>query len=124
MNISQVYTVLSFLLLYLSVNIQDQASENVHIGLRKKMVISAICACTVLITMVAMTLDWTPLSYNYVLGVQGRYFIQLMIPVIWLLRNSMVEVKSAFRKRIVLLSAMLNLWILVFVFAQFIVGRS
>ncbi len=123
-NISQVYTVLSFLLLYLSVNIQDQASENVHIGLRKKMVISAICACTVLITMVAMTLDWTPLSYNYVLGVQGRYFIPLMIPVIWLLRNSMVEVKSAFRKRIVLLSAMLNLWILVFVFAQFIVGRS
>ena len=123
-GIQQVCTVISFMLLYLSINIQDDASGHIHIGLRKKMVISAICACTVLITFAAMTLDWTPLSYNYILGVQGRYFIPLMIPVIWLLRDPLVEVKSMVRKKIVLFSTMLNIWILVFVFAQYIVGRN
>lgn len=120
-NLPQVYAVISFVIFLLAVNIRDDVSAHIQIGLGKKIWITVLGAGTVLCTMLIMTVSWTPVSYNYITGVQGRYFIPLLIPIIWLLRNNMIEVNSAIRKHIVFFSTMLNVWILVYVFAQCIV---
>ncbi|MCD8075014.1 MAG: DUF2142 domain-containing protein [Lachnospiraceae bacterium] len=121
-DVPQVYAVASFVMLLLAVNIRDERSEAARIGFGKKLWIAFLCAGCVFATILVMTVSWTPMSYDYVAGVQGRYFIPLLIPAIWLLPSRLVEVKSVVRKYLVFGTGLLNLWILVYVFAQYIVG--
>lgn len=121
-DVPQVYAVASFVMLLLAVNIRDERSEAAQIGFGKKLWVAFLCAGCVFATILVMTVSWTPMSYDYVAGVQGRYFIPLLIPAIWLLQSRLVEVKSVVRKYLVFGTGLLNLWILVYVFAQYIVG--
>jgi len=121
-DIPQVYAVASFLMLLLAVNIRDERSEAAQIGSWQKLWVAFLCAGCVFATILVMTVSWTPVSYDYVAGVQGRYFIPLLIPAIWLLPSHLVEVKSVVRKYLVFGAGMLNLWTLVYVFAQYTVG--
>jgi uncharacterized membrane protein len=119
-NIPQTYAVISFVLFLLAINIRDEASSAVKVNLTKKIWILILSLGSVLCTLVVMTLNWTPMSYNYIVGVQGRYFTPLLISFIWLLRNRMLAVNSAIRKYIVFGETLLNLWILVYVFSHYI----
>lgn len=121
-DIPQVYVVAFFIIYLLAVNIRDDVSEQVKIGSGKKGWILLLSAGTVLLTFLAMTLDWTPLSYNFINGVQGRYFLPLLVSGIWLLKNRMIAVDSGMRKYIVFFSTILNVWILVYIFAHCIVA--
>ncbi len=121
-EIPQVYAVCSFVNYLLAVNIRDDVSEQVKIGSGKKAWIFLLSAGTVALTFLAMTLDWTPLSYNFINGVQGRYFLPLLVSGIWLLKNRMIAVDSGMRKYIVFFSTILNMWILVYVFAHCVVA--
>ena len=117
------YAVISFILFLLAVNIRDDVSSQVRIGLGKKIWILLLGAGTVLCTMVVMTVSWTPVSYNYVSGVQGRYILPLLVPFIWVMKTYMVQVNSVIRKHIVFFSTMLNIWILVYVFSHYMIMK-
>ncbi|MCC8103131.1 MAG: DUF2142 domain-containing protein [Clostridiales bacterium] len=121
-DIPQVYAVASFLMLLLAVNIRDERSEAAQIASRQKLWVAFLCAGCIFATILVMTVSWTPMSYDYVTGVQGRYFIPLLIPAIWLLPSRLVEVKSVVRKYLVFGIGILNVWILVYVFAQYTVA--
>ena len=114
-DIPQILVVFSFIMVILCINIRDEASDSVSISLIQKVIIAVLCGASVMVTFLAMALDWTPLSYNYIVGVQGRYFIPLLLPVIWLLRNPMIRVRSAIRKRIVFFETLLNMYIMIYV---------
>ena len=115
------YVMVSFLLVLVASNIRQDGDEQL-IGIGRKAWIVFLSVGTILLVMLAMTLDFTPRSLNFVHGVQGRYFTPLLIPAIWLFRTQMVAVKEQVRKRIVLVSVMVNMWILVYVFTHCIVG--
>ena len=123
-NVPKVYTIGCFLLFLLAVNIRDDASEGVRISLGKKIWILILCGGSIFITMLAMMLNWTPMSYNYITGVQGRYFIPLLIPIIWLVRNNVIQIRSVIRKYIVLFSTLINVWLLICIFAQTLLGTA
>lgn len=117
------YTVISFILFLLAVNIRDDVSGRVRIGLGRKIWILLLGAGVMLCTMAVMTVSWTPVSYNYISGVQGRYFLPLLVPFIWVMKTHMVQVDSVIRKHIVFFSTMLNIWILVYVFSHYMIMK-
>lgn len=119
--IPQICTVISLVIFLLAVNIWRTAADPLQLSGGRKLWILLLCAGTVFCTMLVMTLSWTPVSYDHIVGVQGRYFIPLLIPAIWLFRNRMVSVDGAIQKYIVFFATLLNVWTLVYIFAQYIV---
>lgn len=117
-KIPYVYAVVSFLLFILAINIRDDASEGIRISYGRKIWILLLSMGSVLAVILVMAVSWTPTSYNYILGVQGRYFLPLLLPAIWLFRNDVIRVESVIRKHVVLFEVVLNMWVLVYVFAE------
>lgn len=42
-------------------------------------------------TAAAMLLDWTPISYKEILGIQGRYFLPVLMPLLYVMRGNWVK---------------------------------
>ncbi|WP_455682833.1 DUF2142 domain-containing protein [Thomasclavelia sp.] len=59
-----------------------------------KLLYSLISLGTILLVMLAMTLAWTPMEYNVIEGVQGRYFIPIIFLLLICLQNSKVYLKE------------------------------
>lgn len=46
------------------------------------------------LVILSMWIFWTPISYQYIAGVQGRYFIVTMLPVFMMFRNNRLSLKN------------------------------
>lgn len=112
-----------FIFYLMAVNIRDDRSERTRIGMGWKGWIALLCVGSVLITMLAMLLDWTEVSMDTIDGVQGRYFLPLLIPGIWLFKNKLVQVESNARKYLVFGTAALDLWVITYIFAYYTVMK-
>ena len=86
-----------------------------------KIWIALLCGASMMITLLAMALDWTPLSRNYIMGVQGRYFLPLLLPCIWVFRTPIVRVGGSFRRTLLFYEAAANILILVYVFLTYMI---
>lgn len=53
----------------------------------QKIAIAGFLGMSVLLIMLSMWLFWTPISAQTIMGVQGRYFIPLLFPALYLLNN-------------------------------------
>ena len=47
---------------------------------------------------------------------QGRYFTPLLPLAVWILRSDMIRVDNGIRKKIILVTGLLNIWILVYLY--------
>ena len=45
-------------------------------------------------TLTALLMDYTPYGFLYVYGVQGRYFLPVLIPTMLLIHSSVVEIEK------------------------------
>lgn len=117
-GVPQLPLVAGFVMFLLAVNIRDRSAEDFQPDGKTKGVIAVLCACSVMLTMLVMALNWTPVSDNYISGVQGRYFLPLLVPAIWLFRTRIVQVGSSIRKYIVLFEGIANVLILVYLFTN------
>ena len=63
------------------------------------------------LTLTSMLLAWTPKSYPTVEGVQGRYFIPLLVLLIPILRNKFITVKSSADKYMTFILIYWNLFV-------------
>ena len=66
----------------------------------------------------SMFLSWTPISYNVILGIQGRYFLPLLPAVFLIMRNNTVEVGGRMDHHIVFMTGALNVFVLSFCFLR------
>ena len=121
-SIPHIYCTFIFILFLVAVNIHDEGDEISPIKLASKMWTCILCISSILLTMLAMLLDWTPSSFDYILGVQGRYFIPLLIPAIILFKNHHISVERSGRKHILFCSTLLNIWICIYVFANSLIN--
>lgn len=58
---------------------------------------------------VSMLLVWTPVTYDYITGVQGRYFIPFFLLILIACRNSFFQVRRNIEKYLVFAMTMLNI---------------
>jgi len=113
-----VYSAFFFALFILSANTKDYCSQDNGAGIKEKTWIGLLCAGSVAASMLAMLLSWTPHSYNYVYGVQGRYFLPLLIPLLIVLSNNRSSGKPTVAKHLVFIIAALNIWVCIYVFTH------
>ena len=57
---------------------------------RDRAFICFIIICVVVLVMTSMLLGWTTIDYDYIVGVQGRYFIPIALLVVLALRNNTI----------------------------------
>lgn len=60
----------------------------------------------------SMLLVWTPVTYNYITGAQGRYFIPFLFLILLCLRNSFFTVKKNIERQIMLLFCVADILII------------
>ena len=117
-GVPELPVVLGFFAFLLAVNIRDVNADTFLPDGKTKGFISVLCACSVMLTLLVMALNWTPLSQNYISGVQGRYFLPLLIPAIWVFRTRTIQVESSIRKSIVFFEAAVNILLLIYLFTN------
>jgi uncharacterized membrane protein len=117
-EVPYVFIVMIAFLFYLSIQTVSEKDEKTSLSALGKFWISLLCIGSVMLTFLAMALDWTPLSYDYIMGVQGRYFLPLLVPVIWLLKNRLISVKGGFSKIVIYQITWINMWILMSAFSS------
>ena len=115
--------VIFFCMFLFAVNMREEGEREVPLRASARLWIVILCLASMGLTFLAMLLDWTPVSSDFIQGCQGRYFLPLLVPAIFLLRTNMIEAGRRLRKLIVTGSFLLNIWILVYVFTQAVIGK-
>lgn len=90
--ISDIWIVAYIVLLAFS--LFNEEEEAFLFNTKQKIMLGAIAALSMGLIILSMWLFWTPLSYKYVEGLQGRYFIPVLIPVFFLLKNKIFTVRK------------------------------
>ena len=120
--VMHVYCLVCFVLIILAAHIREEKLDIQTVGMGPRIWVGLLCAASLALTMLAMLLSWTPVSYDYIVGVQGRYFLPLLVPIALLMTSRGVEVSGASRRLIVFFSAMVNIWVCVYIFASSLIG--
>ncbi|MBQ4521714.1 MAG: DUF2142 domain-containing protein [Lachnospiraceae bacterium] len=84
--------------------------EQYVIKVKERVCYGVIAALISLAVVAAMWLAWTPISYDTIQGIQGRYFLP-MIPLLYLMvaNNKKIRIKSSINMNIILL-CLLNVY--------------
>ena len=87
-----------------------------------KIWIGLLILASAMLIITSMFLSWTPISYDVIQGVQGRYFLPLL-PAGWILiRNRLLETDQQLDRHILVLSGAWNLCVLLYCSIGFFSG--
>ncbi len=90
--ISDIWVVAYSVLLAFSVC--NQENETFVFNKKQKVMLGTIAIASMGLIVLSMWLFWTPISHSYVEGLQGRYFIPILIPVFFMLKNKMFTIRK------------------------------
>ncbi len=116
-----VLCVVSFLVFLAAVCLCEKKQAGLRAGGKVFSLLLCVgCAgCVVL----AMTLSWTPLTAETVQGVQGRYFLPLLPLLAFVIRDNRIRVQESFRRSMVFVTFLINIWMLAYAHGQIIFQR-
>lgn len=62
---------------------------------KKQRIITGISAAgAISLVVLSMWIFWTPITYDFIAGLQGRYFIVMLFPIMLMLRNNKISIKN------------------------------
>lgn len=93
LNVNVNSFLISMFLILLVLSIFKEDDERIYFNRKDKWLIALIVGCVFTLVCVALLLTWTPLGWNVVAGVQGRYFLPILPLVLLLFRNSIIVLK-------------------------------
>lgn len=83
-----------FFIVLLIVSAMKVENETIQFSKYTKILFTSICVISICCVMAALLLDWTPASYTVIQGVQGRYFLPVLLVGLFVLRNSTIYIKE------------------------------
>lgn len=87
--------VIGFLILFLIGLLTESSSEkDTAVTGWKRLMLAAAILLSAGMSIMAMWLNWTPVSFPYVEGVQGRYFLPMIPMLIVILKNNTIVLKK------------------------------
>lgn len=119
-NVPSILIFLFVILLVLSVFKEER--EEIYLNKKDKCLIFIIISCVFAFVCASMLLYWTPLSWNVIEGVQGRYFLPVLPLVLLIFRNSNIILKKNINNIIVSSTWLLQIMTIASVF-QLIINR-
>ena len=96
---------------FLFYSFMKREGEISTVNFSNKLWIFLIVAASSFLLLTSMFLAWTPMSYNYIEGVQGRYFIPLLILVYLIIRNKSIVINKSADKYAMFLLLYWNLYV-------------
>lgn len=90
------------------------SSEHQTVVFTTKQRIITIGAVVLSIGLIALSMwaFWTPINFNYIAGLQGRYFIILLFPVMLTLRNNKLVIRNNIEKKCIFMLALMSIFVL------------
>lgn len=79
---------------------------------KQKILMSSIVVISSLLVIASMWLFWTPVTYPYVVGVQGRYFIPMLVLVFFVTKNKIITIKKNLSNELVLAAVIVTIGII------------
>lgn len=83
-----------YLIITLLFSIMKVENETIKFGKKIRYLFAAICIVSICCVMAAMLLGWTPASYTVIQGIQGRYFIPILLLGLFILRSDLIVIKQ------------------------------
>ncbi len=80
-----------------------------QIGVRDKICFGGISFAAFCCVELSMLLVWTPVTYQYITGVQGRYFLPFFLLILLVLRGSVISLRRKIDRQLVFAAGMLNI---------------
>ena len=117
-NISfYVYSMIGFALCYLDVNLSYlfifiylimiiivfTSDNNEKIELNEKILLLFISFCVVMLIFLSLYIQWTPVGNEIINGIQGRYFIPILLPLTILCNNNLIKINKSINKNFLLI---------------------
>ncbi len=99
----------SFLLFFSCLKTQDDVYM-MHSGERGWCIV--LCTGTIFLVALSMLLGWTPASYGFIEGIQGRYFLPVLPLFLLAVRNRKVVIRQNIDKWIIFASVFLNVLVI------------
>lgn len=97
------------LLLASTVNHGDEVTLTT---VKDKCIIAVICFCCFAFCLAGLLFGWTPLGYETIMGVQGRYFLPFLLPSVLLLKNNNIHLKKNIDRYIIFCAVILQVFVL------------
>ena len=111
------YLVSVFLIL-MAVSTFRRTYESLQLNSGMRFTLFCFSSISIILIIMGNTLTWTPAASPVAEGVQGRYFLPLLVPVIWLLKNRLISVQGRFNKIVIYQMTWINMWILMSAFSS------
>lgn len=92
--ISIPWSVLMPILIILLISSVKNEDDTYNFSVKSKLIFGIMILCSVAGIMGAMLFDWTPLGRTIIEGVQGRYFLPLLLPLLFFLRSDYIKVNK------------------------------
>ncbi|MFP3153096.1 DUF2142 domain-containing protein [Lachnospiraceae bacterium ZAX-1] len=83
--------------------------EKEWIPYEHKLWIAIICGGIFFLIEMAMLVGWTPITYPFVMGVQGRYFLPILPLIMLLLQNKAIMLDKDYTNRLLIAAYTINL---------------
>ena len=96
---------------FLIYSFMSRSGEKSQICFGNKLWMTLLVIASIMLTLTSMMIAWTPLSYSTIEGVQGRYFIPLLIVVYLILRNKFIAVSPKTDKYAIFVLLYWNLFV-------------
>ena len=105
--VSQPYLlVMLFLILYVAL-----FNNDVILKPNIKCMFAFVSICIVVLISTSLYVQWTSYRYLEISGIQGRYFIPILLPLLLLLNNNKVKKNTFDSKKIVIFATSLNIYV-------------
>ena len=101
------YVMIAFLLLVILSSV-TQEGEKSYIRKGQRCFIVLISCISVGLVMLSMLLAWTQNTYNYIIGVQGRYFLPAIGVLILILGNNKIKLMHVKKEKMIQIAGVLN----------------
>lgn len=93
-QISMQWFIVIGLLMAILVAAVKKKNDTIQMSKKTRTLIAAICILTAGFITAAMLIGWTPKSYNFVEGVQGRYFLPFFILILMIFRGDWIKAEE------------------------------
>lgn len=95
--------------------------KNIKLDLTSKKLFGFVVLSVVILTFTSLYIQWTPLMNPQINGIQGRYFIPILFMILLMIKSLKIKINLLDNeKNIFLFVAMINIYVLVTVFYNFI----
>lgn len=81
------------LLTTLFISIMKTEDDNINISTKSRCLLGSVCIISICFVMAGLLFSWTPASYTVIQGVQGRYFIPILLLMLLAVRGNWMTIK-------------------------------